>query len=116
VWIDTLHRWFAHWLYGIDLGSLPKLRLRTKPGRRLVLTSPVAARVRISRPEKAVPLAAGTPRTVALHAKAGRVRLTLVTTAGALKRTDRVTVRLKRQPSSRPRPPRPPRPPAGQSG
>jgi X-Pro dipeptidyl-peptidase len=78
------------------LGSLPKLKLASKPGRRLVLTSPVAATVRITGMKSPVKLAAGVPRSVKVAAKPGRVRLALVTTAGALTRTDRVTVRLKR--------------------
>jgi hypothetical protein len=47
------------------------------------MASAVAATVRITGAKKAVRLTAGTARTVALDAKAGRVRLTLVTTAGA---------------------------------
>ncbi len=78
------------------LGSLPKLKLASKHGRRLVLTSPVAATVRITGVKHVVKLAAGVARTVKLGAKPGRVRLTLVTTAGKLRRTEHVTVRLKR--------------------
>jgi X-Pro dipeptidyl-peptidase len=79
------------------LGSLPKLKLATKKGRRIVLTSPVAASVRISGVKKPVTLTAGVARTVKLgHRKAGRVKLTLVTHAGKLSRTEHVTLRLKR--------------------
>jgi X-Pro dipeptidyl-peptidase len=78
------------------LGSLPKLKLSTKSGRRLVLTGPVDATVRISGVEKAVKLTAGIARTVKVRHKAGRVRLLLVTKAGALRRTEHVTLRLKR--------------------
>jgi X-Pro dipeptidyl-peptidase len=82
------------------LGTLPKLKLATKHGLRLALTSRVGATVRISGAHlhaKVVKLSAGVTRTVKLGAKRpGKIKLTLVTKAGALKRTEHPTVRLKR--------------------
>jgi X-Pro dipeptidyl-peptidase len=91
------------WSYRV-LGSLPKLSLAAKPGLRLALTSRLAATVRITGAKVSrlrVPLTAGKTRIVSLRlAKRFRhertVKLTVVTTSGALKRTDHVKLLLKR--------------------
>jgi X-Pro dipeptidyl-peptidase len=88
------------WAYAV-LGTLPKLGLKTKPGRKVTLTSPVAATVKISGGVRSltVKLEPGVARTVKLKPKkkrAKKVKLKLVTIAGALKRTETKTISLRR--------------------
>ena len=88
------------WAYKV-LGTLPKLGLKTKPRRKLALTSPVAATVKITGAVRTltVKLRPGVTRVVTLQPKKKRaktVALKVVTTAGSLRRTQRVTVHLRR--------------------
>src|SRR4029079_18472280 len=88
------------WAYTV-LGTLPKLALKTKPGRKIALTSPVAAAVKITGGVRSITVKVqpGVARVVTLKPKkkhAKKVSLKLVTTAGALRRTQNVTIRLQR--------------------
>ena len=88
------------WAYKV-LGTLPKLGLKTKPGHKLALTSPVAATVKITGAVRTltVKLRPRVTRVVTLQPKRKRakiVALKLVTRAGSLRRTQNVTLHLRR--------------------
>ncbi len=87
------------WAYKV-LGTLSKLGLKAKPGRKLALTSSVAATVKITGAVRTVTvkLRPGVTRVVTLQPKKKRakiVALKVVTTAGSLRRTQNATVRLR---------------------